>query len=87
MKKHEENIDVKKVMKVGFVNQVNKTISCKKGTIIGIHTWGRIDFLVNHCGYTFLWDNSVGQSSDNTYKEIKKEFKEKQKFNHKQEWR
>lgn len=89
-KRHQEDIDIRRVQKVAFVNQVNKTISCKKGTNIGIHTWGRIDFLVNHCGYVFVWDNgSVVQSenisSDKSYKDLKKEYKEDMK-NHKQ-WR
>ena len=84
MAKHDENKDVRLVSRIAKVNTVNKSIKAPKGAIIGIRTWGRIDFLTNICGYTFIWDNSAGSGvtandSDGTSKRnAKKQKKEYQ---------
>lgn len=59
MAKHDENKDVRLVSRIAKVNTVNKTIKAPKGTLIGIRSWGRIDYLTNYCGYVFIWDNTV----------------------------
>ena len=52
--------------------------------MIGIHTWGRIDFLVHYCGYVLNRSNNVKASNLNfedatvsarETKKIKKEHK------------
>ena len=55
-----------------------------KNAVIGIHTWGRIDFLVHYCGYVLNRSNNVKASNLNfedatvsarESKKIKKEHK------------
>lgn len=81
MAKHDENKDVKAFSKIGKVNTVTKTLKAAKTAIIGVHMWGKIDYLTKYCGYVFIWDNTVGigvSSSDNSsydYKKSKKEYK------------
>lgn len=48
-KKHDERKDLKCVSKVAEIN--GNRIIVPTDAIIGIHTWGRIDFLVHYCGY------------------------------------
>ena len=81
MAKHDENKDVRLVSRITKVNTVNKTIKASKDALIGIRTWGRIDFLTNFCGYIFVWDNSAGtgmstNDSDGSSKRNKKQKKE-----------
>lgn len=83
MARHDENKDVRLVSRIAKVNTVEKTIKAPKGTLIGIRTWGRIDFLTNYCDYTFIWDNSAGigiatNDSDASSKRTKKQKKEHQ---------
>lgn len=59
MKKHDENKDVKLVGKFAKVDTRNKTITMSRNTSVGIRSLGRLDFLVNHCGYIRLFDNGV----------------------------
>lgn len=49
MKKHDEKKDLKCVSKVAEIN--GNHIIVPTDAVIGIHTWGRIDFLVHYCGY------------------------------------
>lgn len=48
-KKHDEKKDLKCVSKVVEIN--GNHIIVPTDAVIGIHTWGRIDFLVHYCGY------------------------------------
>lgn len=83
MAKHDENLDVRSISRIGRVNPYDKTISINKATLIGNKRWGRIDYLVNHCGYTLLYnnelvlaksvdDNEVGKTSKRKVKEVTK---------------
>ena len=58
MKKHDEKKDLKCVSKVAEIN--GNHIIIPTNTVIGIHMWGRIDFLTHYCGWTFIWDNTAG---------------------------
>ena len=77
-KKHDENRDLRSFSRVGKVDYSNKTLQCSKNATIGIHLWGKIDFLTKYCGWHFMWNNSVGvggyTSDDNSSKpkEVKK---------------
>lgn len=55
-KKHDENSDLASIAKIAKVNYGNKTITAPKGTHIGIHTWGKIDFLTHYCGWFFSFN-------------------------------
>ena len=55
-KKHVEEDDAKILDRTGRVgvDKGNKTLRMSKGAVIGIKTWGRIDFLTNHQGWTLV---------------------------------
>lgn len=84
-KKHDENKDIRLISKIASVNHINKTIQASKDTIIGIRSWGRIDYLVNYCGYSFVWNNNIRISSkfkdDDTNVKRKRETKKASKEN------
>lgn len=63
MAKHDENKCIYSFRKVGRVNIVDKTLRASKNAIIGIHMWGKIDYLVHYCGWHFIYDNSANPSS------------------------
>lgn len=54
MAKHDENKDLKSISKVARIDYSNKTINYNRSTIIGIRRWGKIDFLVNYCGWRLI---------------------------------
>ena len=81
MKKHDENKDLSCFSRVGKINYSDKTLRASKNTNIGIHMWGKIDFLTHYCGWHFVWNNQAGTggyigSSDDSnkknYRELKK---------------
>ena len=81
-KKHDEKKDLKCVSKVAEIN--GNHIIIPTNAVIGIHTWGRIDFLVHYCGYVLNRSNNVKASNLNfedatvsarEAKKIKKEHK------------
>lgn len=81
-KKHDEKKDLKCVSKVVEIN--GNHIIVPTNTVIGIHMWGRIDFLVHYCGYILNRSKNVKASnlkiedatvSAREAKKIKKEHK------------
>ena len=62
MKKHDENKDLRSFSRIGKVDYSDKTLQCAKSATIGIHLWGKIDFLTKYCGWHFVWNNNVGNS-------------------------
>lgn len=81
-KKHDERKDLKYVSKVAEIN--GNRIIIPTDAVIGIHTWGRIDFLVHYCGYILNRGKNVKASNLNfedatvsarEAKKIKKEHK------------
>lgn len=60
-KKHDERKDLKCVSKVAEIN--GNHIIIPTNSLIGIHMWGRIDFLVNYCGYILNRSNNVKASN------------------------
>lgn len=60
--RHDENKDLRSVARIAKVNPSDKTIQCSKNATIGIHMWGKIDFLTKYCGWHFIWNNSAGVS-------------------------
>ena len=81
-KKHDEKKDLKCVSKVAEIN--GNHIIIPTNSVIGIHTWGRIDFLVHYCGYVLNRSNNIKASNLNfedaevsarEAKKIKKEHK------------
>ena len=82
MAKHDENRDLRLISRIAKINLADKTIQCSKSANIGIHSWGRIDFLTKYCGWHFIWDNAAGvggysyNDSSKSVREIKKAKKE-----------
>ena len=81
-KKHDEKKDLKCVSRVAEIN--GNHIIIPTNTVIGIHMWGRIDFLVHYCGYVLNRSNNIKASNLNfedaevnarEAKKIKKEHK------------
>lgn len=81
-KKHDEKKDLKCVSKVVEIN--GNHIIVPTNSVIGIHMWGRIDFLVHYCGYILNRSKNVKASnlkiedaavSAREAKKIKKEHK------------
>lgn len=81
-KKHDERKDLKCVSKVAEIN--GNRIVVPTDAVIGIHTWGRIDFLIHYCGYILYRAKNVKASNLNfedasvsarEAKKIKKEHK------------
>ena len=81
-KKHDEKKDLKCVSRVAEIN--GNHIIIPTNSIIGIHTWGRIDFLIHYCGYVLKRSRNVKASNLNfedatvsarEAKKIKKEHK------------
>ena len=62
MVKHDENKDLRSFSRIGKVDYSDKTLHCAKSAIIGIHLWGKIDFLTKYCDWHFIWNNNVGNS-------------------------
>lgn len=60
MAKHDENKDLKSFSRIGKVSPGDKTLRASKNAIIGIHMWGKIDYLTKYCGWHLIWDNSAG---------------------------
>ena len=52
-KTHVENNDVQLLARMGRVgvNADKKMLRVSKNAVIGIKTWGKIDYLVNHRGW------------------------------------
>ena len=87
-KRHDENKDLKSVSRIAKLNYGDKTIRVPNKDAVGIHTWGKIDFLVKYCGWHYIYDKSAGVGGYHGYinntidyntmkKNLKKEKKEK----------
>lgn len=68
---HEESKDVQALARLGLIKGdgiATNTISAPKDACIGNKTWGRIDFLVNHRGWHFVWTAPKNVQSENVKK-------------------
>lgn len=54
MKKHDERSASFMLNRINGVNVTNKTITIHPGATVGIHQWGRIDYLCNYCSYIVI---------------------------------
>ena len=57
MKEYDENKVLRSIARVAHVEGNN--IILKSDAVIGIHTWGKLDYLVNYKGYTVSRSNNV----------------------------
>lgn len=85
VKRHDENKCLRSFKRIGRVDMYDKTLQATKNAVIGIHLWGKIDFLTKYCGWHFIWNNSatpsyVKSSDDSNNNDV---IKKKQKKEHK----
>lgn len=79
--KHEENVDLRKISRIAKIDSRSKVIQFHPGVVIGIKTWGRIDYLCNILGYhivksgIFMGDVFVDDNDKKHNREIKKQIK------------
>ena len=77
--KHEENVDVRRVSRIAKIDTHNKLIQLNKSTIIGIKTWGRIDYLCNILGYRLIKSGIVVSDRLNDGTDVKQHNREVKK--------
>ena len=61
-KRHDENKCLRSFRRIGRIDFYNKTLQASKSAIIGIHLWGKIDYLTKYCGWHFVWNNNAVSS-------------------------
>ena len=54
MKKYDERSVSFMLNRINGINVAGKTITIHPGATVGIHQWGRIDYLCNYCGYIVI---------------------------------
>lgn len=77
-KRHDENKCLRSFGRIGKVGY-DKTLQAPKNAVIGIHLWGKIDYLTKYCGWHFIWNNDVNVArniSDNSESSVKKQKKD-----------
>lgn len=85
-KRHDENKCLRSFKRIGRVDMYDKTLQAPKNAVIGIHLWGKIDYLTKYCGWHFIWNNNAGpvynpsEDNSNTDNSIKKKQKKEYKL-------
>ena len=85
-KRHDENKCLRSFKRIGRVDMYDKTIQATKNAVIGIHLWGKIDYLTKYCRWPFIWNNNATpvytQNSDasNNNDVVKKKQKKEHKL-------
>ena len=84
-KRHDENKCLRSFKRIGRIDMYDKILQAPKNAVIGIHLWGKIDYLTKYCGWHFIWNNSatpayVQSSDDSNNNDV---VKKKQKKEHK----
>ena len=82
-KKHDENKCLRSFSRIGRVDMYNKTLQAPKNAVIGIHLWGKIDYLTKYCGWHFIWNNNAApvytkNSDDSNNNEVVKKKQKKE---------
>lgn len=80
MAKYDERKDIRLLSRIAKINEAEKTIKVARGSLIGIHSWGKIDYLIKIHGYHLLWDGvaKVSQDDDNSSNSRRNKRKQKQ---------
>lgn len=93
-KRYDENSALKSVLKVSGSrverNGAYKYICIPVNALVGIHTWGKVDYLVHHCDYGLIRTVPKVKSNDtedNNNRNGKKSRKEKSELKHKKNHR
>lgn len=84
MAKHDENKDLKSIVRIGKPDYSSLTLCLNRGTHIGIKMWGKIDFLTHYCGWSVKWNDGnvlqtqVTNEEKKSIRDAKKKKKEHQ---------
>lgn len=54
MKKYDERKVTAMLNRINGVNVAGKTITINPSATVGIHQWGKIDYLCNYCDYIVI---------------------------------
>lgn len=84
-KSYDENKVLRLLSNQGIKTKRENGFDCvvlNKTRTIGIHTWGKIDYLTNHCGYHIIWIND-GPKEDVDSRTERKQRKDKSEMKHK----
>lgn len=80
MKQYDESKCLAALARLGRVNYGNKSIVITSANRVGIHTWGKIDYLHNYCGWHISVRNELSfinsDSDTRSAREAKRERKE-----------
>lgn len=57
MKKYDERKVVTMLNRINGISVSNGKITAKLNAVIGIHQWGKIDYLTKYCGYVLVREN------------------------------
>lgn len=79
MKKHDERKDLKYVSRIAKID--GNHIIIPINAIIGIRTWGRIDFLVHYCGYVLNYGSNAIKLSNLNFEDTTISTREAKKIN------
>lgn len=77
-KKHDERKDLKCVSRIAKID--GNRIVIPINAIIGIRTWGRIDFLVNYCGYVITRGSNTIKPSNLNFEDAEVRAREAKKI-------
>ena len=58
-KRHDENKCLRSFKRIGRVDMYDKTLQASKNAVIGIHLWGKIDYLTKYCGWHFILNKNA----------------------------
>ena len=78
-KKHDERKDLKCVSRIAKID--GNRIIIPINAVIGIHTWGRIDFLVHYCGYVINRGSNTIKPSNLNFEDATVSAREAKKIN------
>ena len=70
-KKHDESGALKSFARVGRIDAARKVLTLPEGANAGIKTWGKIDYLTNHCGWTLVNLNLMKAKAQNAPRQQK----------------
>lgn len=77
-KKHDEKKDLKCVSRIAKID--GNRIVIPINAVIGIRTWGRIDFLVNYCGYVITRGSNTIKPSNLNFEDAEVRAREAKKI-------
>lgn len=77
-KKHDERKDLKCVSRIAKID--GNRIVIPINAVIGIRTWGRIDFLVNYCGYVITRGSNTIKPSNLNFEDAEVRAREAKKI-------